>query len=61
MKAMIAVTIDNKISLPDMKILDHVLRYIAQVDGTIEDLLEDKDGTLERIFVGIIRRSFYNR
>ena len=59
-KAFMAVCVDPDNQLPDLKILDHVLRYIVQVDGTVENLMKDKDTTLENIFHSIIKRSFYN-
>ncbi len=58
--AVIAVSVDPQISLADLKILDHVLRYIVQVPGTLDRLKEDQDGTLEEIFDTIIRRKFLN-
>lgn len=58
--AIIAVSVDPDIRLADLKILDHVLRYIVQVPDTIEKLIDRKDETLDRIFDAIVRRKFLN-
>ena len=58
-KAVIAVSVDTEKSLAELKILDHVLRYIVQVPDTINNLCIDKDNTLESIFNHIIERSFF--
>ncbi|MBR4471931.1 MAG: HTH domain-containing protein [Erysipelotrichaceae bacterium] len=58
--AIIAVCVDPRMRLADLKILDHVLRYIVQVPDTIEKLIEDKGNTLDVIFDAIVRRKFLN-
>ncbi len=58
--AVIAVCADPRMKLADLKILDHILRYIVQVPDTLERLTEDRDSTLEQIFDTIIRRKFTN-
>ena len=46
--------------LADMKVLDHILRYLVQTEGALDRLINDKDGTLDYIFEAIIRRKFLN-
>ena len=57
-KAIIAVCLDPKTSLADIKVFDHILRYIVQVDKALDELIRDKDETLDKIFDVIIRRKF---
>ena len=56
--AVIAVCVNPDMSLADLKIFDHILRYIVQVPGTLENLIEDRDVTLDTIFDIIIKRKF---
>ncbi|MBQ6335055.1 MAG: HTH domain-containing protein [Erysipelotrichaceae bacterium] len=58
--ALIAVSVDPKMDLADMKVLDHILRYLVQTEGALDRLINDKDGTLDYIFEAIIRRKFLN-
>ncbi len=47
---------DNPVS--SLKIDNHILQYLIQVDGTVEKLLEDKEKTLDEIFDRIIEINF---
>ena len=60
-KALICVSIDTNVKLADLKVLDHILRYIVQVPGTVEHLGKNKEDVLDRIFDTIIRRKFLNQ
>ena len=60
-KAVIAVSIDPEKNLADLKICDHVLRYICQVPNTLEELCNGKEEALDKIFYRIIERKFLNR
>ncbi len=59
-QAVITVSVDPEISLADLKILDHILRYIVQVPNTLDVLKKDKEKALDDIFDAIIRRKFLN-
>ena len=59
LKAVITASLDSNMSLSDLKVYDHILRYIIQVQGTIERMIENKDETLDEIRYQIARRSFF--
>ena len=58
-KAIIMASITTDITISDLKVYDHILRYIIQVQGTIEKMIVDKDGVLDEIRYEIARRSFF--
>ena len=60
-KGVIVISVKPDINLFALKTLDNILKYILQVNGTLEDLREDKDGTLNRIYDAIIARDFFGR
>ena len=59
-KAVIMVSADPRMYLSNIKLLDHTLRYLLQVDGAITELINDKEKTLNKIFDRIVRRRFLN-
>lgn len=59
-KAVIMVSADPRMNLSNVKLLDHTLRYLLQVDGAITELINDKEKTLNKIFDRIVRRRFLN-
>ena len=59
-KYIITAALDPDNSVSTIKIDNHVLQYLTQVDGIISRLAEDRDTVLDDVYDRIIERSFYN-
>ena len=59
LKTVITASFDPEMKLADLKVLDHVLRYIIQVTGTVEEMIDNKEEVLDRINDRIARHNFF--
>ena len=57
-KAVILACFNDDLTLSELKVSDHILRYIIQVSNVLPRLIENKNDTLDMIFDKVVERSF---